>query len=568
LKPPAKARPAVTFPHLPDSHKINIMHAQTIAVAGCGLAGLSTALLLHRDGHHITLFERFDAPQPLGSGLMLQATGLAVLRELSLDEAVLDTGARIDRLLGKAVPSGRTVLDVRFAARGAESFGLGIHRGALFDVLFKAVIAAGIPIITGRAVTAAPRDADGRRTLHFRDAPPAGPFDLVVDTLGIGSPLLPTAGRALPYGALWASLDWPSEAPFDAHALEQRYVRASTMAGVLPIGRAPGSPAPQTAFFWSLRSDRLEAWRAGGLASWKAEVMEVWPATAPLLEQIDTPERLTFASYVHRTTPTAAEPGLVHIGDAWHATSPQLGQGANMAFLDAYALMKALRESRDATAAGSRAIARRRNHVRLYQGMSELFTPVYQSDSHLLPLLRDRIAGPLSKLWPATRILAAMVSGLIGNPLAPLSLRAGGASPRSPLAAIAGRDPLIVFDGECVLCSTQAQFVLRNDRHKRFRLTTAQGPIGQALYRELGLSTDSYQTMLLIDRGKALMHSDAVLSIAQGLGWPWRAAALLKAVPRAWRDRAYRLVARNRYRWFGRHDVCWRPTPEMTDRIL
>nr|WP_249123130.1 MULTISPECIES: thiol-disulfide oxidoreductase DCC family protein [unclassified Bradyrhizobium] len=136
------------------------------------------------------------------------------------------------------------------------------------------------------------------------------------------------------------------------------------------------------------------------------------------------------------------------------------------------------------------------------------------------------------------------------------------------MTTIAGPAPLIVFDGECVLCSTQAQFVLRHDRARRFRLTTAQGAVGQALYRHLGLPTDSYQTMLLIEGGEAQMHSDAVLGIAHGLGWPWRAAGLLKVIPRAWRNRAYRLIARNRYRWFGRHDVCWRPTPDMTDRIL
>ncbi|WP_349644605.1 MULTISPECIES: DCC1-like thiol-disulfide oxidoreductase family protein [unclassified Bradyrhizobium] len=545
------------------------MRAHTIAVAGCGLAGLTTALLLHRDGHDVTLFERFDTPRPLGSGLMLQATGLAVLRELGLDGTVLAAGARIDRLIGKAVPSGRTVLDVRFAARGPQAFGLGIHRGALFDVLFQAVIAAGIPVITGRTVTAAWLDGDGRRTLCFHETSPAGPFDLVVDALGIGSPLLAARGRALPYGALWASLDWPANTGFDAHALEQRYVRASTMAGVLPIGSAPGSTSPQTAFFWSLRSDRLDDWRQRGLAAWKADVLQVWPATAPLLAEIETPERLTFASYVHRTAATAAEPALVHIGDAWHATSPQLGQGANMAFLDAYALAKTLREGTNATAAGARAIALRRGHVRLYQGMSALFTPVYQSDSRLLPLLRDRIAGPLSKIWPATRILAAMVGGLIGRPFAPLGLNVGTTVPHDdPLTTIAGPAPLIVFDGECVLCSTQAQFVLRHDRARRFRLTTAQGAVGQALYRHLGLPTDSYQTMLLIEGGEAQMHSDAVLGIAHGLGWPWRAAGLLKVIPRAWRNRAYRLIARNRYRWFGRHDVCWRPTPDMTDRIL
>ncbi|WP_315837977.1 DCC1-like thiol-disulfide oxidoreductase family protein [Bradyrhizobium prioriisuperbiae] len=545
------------------------MRGQTIGVAGCGLAGLATALLLHRAGHRVTLFERFTTPKPLGSGLMIQTTGLAVLREMALDQAVLAAGAQIDRLFGKAVPSGRTVLDVRYAALGGTTaFGIGIHRAALFDVLYQAVLRAGITIETGRIVTAAPNDGDGRRHLAFSDGTSAGPFDLVVDTLGLASPLTPAAGRTLAYGALWASLDWPHDAGFDPHALEQRYVRASTMVGVLPIGAAPGAPKPQTAFFWSLRGDQLETWRQRGLETWKDDVRKVWPATAPLLDQIDTPERLTFAAYAHRTTAAPAEPGLIHIGDAWHAASPQLGQGANMAFLDAYALARALRDSETPAHAVPRAIALRRRHVRTYQAMSALFTPVYQSDGHLLPLLRDRIAGPLTKLWPATRILAAMVAGLIGWPLRPLGLARATQAPRTTFSDIAGHDPLIVFDGECVLCSTQAQFVLRHDHARRFRLTTAQGEVGRALYGRLGLPTDVYHTMLLISDDRALMHSDAVLAIAGGLGWPWRVATIARIVPRALRDRLYRFVARNRYRWFGRHDVCWRPAPDVMDRIL
>jgi predicted DCC family thiol-disulfide oxidoreductase YuxK len=278
------------------------------------------------------------------------------------------------------------------------------------------------------------------------------------------------------------------------------------------------------------------------------------------------PQQLTFARYAHRTTVAPAEPGLVHIGDAWHAASPQLGQGANMAFLDAYALAKALRETTDPSRAPQRAIVPRRRHVGLYQLMSALFTPVYQSDSHLLPLLRDRLAGPLSKLWPATRILAAMVSGVIGSPLKTLGLDA--TQPDAGLIDIAGSRPLIVFDGECVLCSTQAQFVLRHDRQQRFRLTTAQGKIGRALYQRLGLPTDVYHTMLLIEDGRTLMHSDAVLTIADSLGWPWHLAAIMKIIPRPLRDRLYRVVANNRYRWFGRHDACWRPSPDVMDRVL
>jgi 2-polyprenyl-6-methoxyphenol hydroxylase-like FAD-dependent oxidoreductase len=113
---------------------------------------------------------------------------------------------------------------------------------------------------------------------------------------------------------------------------------------------------------------------------------------------------------------------MIHIGDAWHSASPQLGQGANMALLDAYALALALREASDVRSALARAIVMRRRHVRLYQALTALFTPVYQSDGRLLPFVRDRLVGPLSKLWPATAIQAAMVSGLIGRPLKRLKL--------------------------------------------------------------------------------------------------------------------------------------------------
>lgn len=409
------SRPTTAFGPPQDLKRVR---EQTIAIAGCGVAGLASALLLTRDGHRVTLYERFDTPRPLGSGLMIQDTGLAVLRSLDLDGAALAAGARINRLFGKEARSGRTVLDVRYAALGGgDAFGIGIHRAALFDLLYRAVAAAGIAIETGRAVTGATRDADGRRRLEFAARDSAGPFDLVVDALGLNSPLVPAAGRALTYGALWASLDWPTDAAFAVDALEQRYVRASTMVGVLPIGIAPDTARPQTAFFWSLRKDQFDAWRTRGLAAWKDEVLSVWPATAPLLAQITSPEQLTFASYVHRTTRAPAAPGLIHIGDAWHATSPQLGQGANMALLDAFALAKALRETSAVAQALPHTVRLRHRHVRLYQAMSALFTPVYQSDSRLLPLLRDYIAGPLVKLWPATQILAAMVAGNYGDTL-------------------------------------------------------------------------------------------------------------------------------------------------------
>jgi 2-polyprenyl-6-methoxyphenol hydroxylase-like FAD-dependent oxidoreductase len=387
-----------------------------IAVAGCGPAGLAAALLLHRDGHRVTLFERFEAPRPIGSGLMLQPTGLAVLRALGLEARITAHGARIARLTGQA--DGRTILDVHYAALDGDRFGLGVHRASLFDVLHDAVVAAGIPIHTGCEITGSIREGGRRRLLMPEDQSVA--FDLVVDALGARSRLADGPARALAYGALWASLPW--QPGFDPSALQQRYRRASVMAGVLPTGCRPGSDMPQAAFFWSLRADRLEDWRERGLGPWKAEVAALWPDTRPLLDGITDPDQLTFAHYAHRTLHSPVEPGLIHIGDSWHSTSPQLGQGANMALLDAWALALALRTHETLADALAQAVALRRRHIRLYQAMSLLLTPVYQSDGRLVPMLRDRLIGPLSKLPPVMRLQAAMVSGLVGGPMRPLAL--------------------------------------------------------------------------------------------------------------------------------------------------
>lgn len=395
------------------------MEPRSIAIAGCGVCGLAAALLLARAGERVVLFERFKVPRPLGSGLMIQPTGLAVLARLGLADRVQREGARVDRLFGKA--GGRVVLDVSYAAMARrDRFGIGIHRASLFAALHDAVVAQGIEVRTDHTVVGSRLDSGGR-VLLFEDGRTSEPFDLVVDGLGTRSALGPPAGYELTYGALWASLDWPDACSLDPHTLSQRYHRSSMMAGVLPLGTG-GRTARRAAFFWSLKGADLPAWHEAGLDAWKQDVLALWPECAPFLAQIVDPEQLTFARYAHRTLPNPAEERLIHIGDAWHSASPQLGQGANMALLDAWALATGLSRHRAVEPALAEAIVLRRGHVRLYQWLTWLFTPVYQSDSRVLPFVRDRLIGPISKLWPATAIQAAMVSGLVGNPLGKLGL--------------------------------------------------------------------------------------------------------------------------------------------------
>lgn len=130
----------------------------------------------------------------------------------------------------------------------------------------------------------------------------------------------------------------------------------------------------------------------------------------------------------------------------------------------------------------------------------------------------------------------------------------------------------ILFDGVCNLCNGFVQFVIRHDAAGRFRFAALQSDAGQALLAAHNVAAASLaanpESVLLLSGGKLYSHSDAVLRIAQGLGRGWQLLAVGKLLPRAWRDAAYRFVARRRYRWFGRQESCLLPTPALRARFL
>ena len=128
--------------------------------------------------------------------------------------------------------------------------------------------------------------------------------------------------------------------------------------------------------------------------------------------------------------------------------------------------------------------------------------------------------------------------------------------------------PIIVFDGYCVLCSSWVSFILRHDRRAIYRLLPAQSPIGHALYVHYGLDPQNFETYILIERGVAWFKSQATLRMTQGLGLPWSLAAILRVVPSPWLDRLYGVVARNRFRLFGKRTTCFAPDPRHDDRFL
>lgn len=382
------------------------------------------ALYLKRAGHRITVFERFDEPKPVGSGLILQPTGLTVLADLGLLDDILALGSRIDRLHGADARSGRTVLDVRYDAQRGHRFGLAVHRAALFGVLYRAAQRERIAIETGVEIKAL--ETGERATLICGNGRRAGPFDLVVDASGSRSKLRRSASapgepRPLTYGAFWASLGWRGEG-FDEHALLQRYDRASVMIGVLPIGRPEPGAEKMAAFFWSLKPSDADEVRARGLNNWKERVVRLWPESEAYTSQVDSFDQLSLARYGHHTMKRPVGRRLAIIGDAAHSTSPQLGQGANMALLDAAALSHALARTPNVEAALEAYARARRWHVRIFQALSLAFTPFYQSDSVALPFIRDRLVATVAKIPPAPQFLASMVAGTVIDPFKRIGL--------------------------------------------------------------------------------------------------------------------------------------------------
>ncbi|WP_156382226.1 MULTISPECIES: DCC1-like thiol-disulfide oxidoreductase family protein [unclassified Aureimonas] len=128
--------------------------------------------------------------------------------------------------------------------------------------------------------------------------------------------------------------------------------------------------------------------------------------------------------------------------------------------------------------------------------------------------------------------------------------------------------PIILFDAECVLCTTNARFVLERDRKAVFRLASMQGEIGRSLYLRHGMDPRDPTSLLVVDGDRIRRDSDAVLTIYETLGLPWSLVLVLRIIPAALRDPVYRFVARHRYRVFGRRDTCWVAPKEYMDRIL
>lgn len=128
--------------------------------------------------------------------------------------------------------------------------------------------------------------------------------------------------------------------------------------------------------------------------------------------------------------------------------------------------------------------------------------------------------------------------------------------------------PLVLFDGVCSLCNGAVDFIIRHDRRGDIAFASLQSDVGREAMVGTGHDPDALDTMVLVDGDGFWTRSDAALRIAGHMGGAWRLALALRIVPRFVRDAVYRVVARNRYRWFGKRESCRLPTLEERERIL
>ncbi len=405
---------------------------QRIAIIGAGTAGLASAIVLARQGHDITIFEKVDALAPVGAGLLLQPAGMAVFHHLGALPHAMDLGAPVDALQGW-IPDG-LLLNSRYSeskqSSSSASFGLGMHRSALCEVLMAQLAPYAVRHVMASDVTHTTDQGDQTQLDMLIDGQRiTDHFDLVLVANGARSTLRPAAWTRLdepyPWGAVWAIV--PETTALDYRILHQFFHGSSKMMGLLPTGTTSQHDGQRlTSLFWSLPIERIDAWLAapsGGFDGWHDEVAALWPMAGEWIRShIHSPSQFMPARYRDVVMSKFGENRLGVIGDAAHAMSPQLGQGANMALLDAWAIGQAFAGSEDYARFWARYHQLRAPSIRFYQSMSRMLTPFYQSHSRSYGVLRDVSFRWMYRIPWLRQHMAATISGIKTGPLSEMSL--------------------------------------------------------------------------------------------------------------------------------------------------
>jgi len=377
-----------------------------VGVVGFGVAGATTAYLLASDGHDVDILEQSPVLEPIGAGVMLQPSGQAILRKLGLLDDVLAHAAPIDQLLAiHAYGRGKLVANV-YGEYQLESRAYGIHRGVLFNALKAAVESQPICVRTSCDIIS--RQIDGSQCwLIDSHGNRHGPYDFVVCGDGSRSRTRAWLGKRTwvwryPHGTLWAIV--PGESVRGRLLQVVRGTRQ--LCGVLPLGDG------LTTLYWGLPKRDLEAARKRGIEPLKQEMLAFCPETAEFLDHLVDFDQFLHTTYQHVWMCRRFDRHTIFIGDAAHAMSPHLGQGINLALVDAYILAGCLRDTKSPLEAFRLHQTRQSGYIRYYSAVTFLLSPFFQSDWPILGLGRDWTLPVLPLIPMVKRQMLMTVSGL------------------------------------------------------------------------------------------------------------------------------------------------------------
>lgn len=382
-----------------------------IAIAGAGIAGLTAAILLARNGHETCVFERQRSPEGIGSGLLLQPCGLDVLARVGLLTAASARGARIDRIIRRH-RSGRITADLSYRELRTGLHGLGIKRSTLLDLLMQATTAAGVRFVAGMEIAAA-EDTENSVRLQDLAGHTCGHFDALVVADGMRSHLrkslgVPTAVSECGLG-VW-SVCAPMPRQLDHHAVVQQFDRGLDVTGLLPSGRDSRNVEHVT-WFQNVPLSGSHPTVSIGFEQWRRNALFVCPEAAPILEPIRTFDELQLSRYAIVSMPRWYSSRCVAIGDAAHALDPRIGMGANMALADAAALADSITDARaDQVSTAFRTFdQRRRSQVERYHKAARYLPALFEARGRFASVAAEA-ALRTSLRVPAVRrgVIAAM----------------------------------------------------------------------------------------------------------------------------------------------------------------